>query len=348
MRIAVLNNCVPFLYGGAEYLADALARKFREYGHESTVIKIPFRWDPPSSVLEQILAARLLRLPNTDLAVAFKFPAYYIPHPNKVLWLLHQFRQAYDLWGTEFQSIPDTPGGRAVRDAIVRADNAYLPEARRIFTNSKVTGDRLRKFNGIESEVLLPPLLSDAVYRGGETGDAIVALGRVNGAKRQLLLVQAMKHCRTPVRLIVAGKSESPQYAAAIQAEIRKHRLADRVEFVDRFISDEEKIGFLSGSLACAYIPYDEDSYGYVTLEACLSRKAVVTCSDSGGIEALVRPGETGLIAEPDPQALAAAFDELHSDKGRATRMGAAGEELAKSLRINWDNVIRTLTGAAS
>ncbi len=344
MRIAVLNNCVPFLYGGAEYLADALAEKFREFGHEATVIRIPFRWDPPDRIVDHILAARLLRLPNTDLAVPLKFPAYYIPHPNKVLWLLHQFRQAYDLWNTEFQSIPDTAGGRAIRDVIRRADNEYLPKARRIFTNSKVTGDRLRKFNGIESEVLLPPLLSDAAYRSGECGDAIVALGRVNDAKRQLLLVQAMKHCRTPVRLIVAGKTESEACAAAIAAEIAKYHAGGRVEFIDRFISDEEKIDLLSRSLACAYIPFDEDSYGYVTLEACLSRKAVVTCTDSGGIEALVRHGTTGSIVEPEPQALAAAFDELYSDRSRAVRMGAAGGDLARSLNINWEHVIRTLT----
>ncbi|MEZ5351937.1 MAG: glycosyltransferase family 4 protein [Bryobacteraceae bacterium] len=347
MRIAVLNNCVPFLYGGAEYLADALARKLQEFGHEATVIRMPVRWDPPERIIDHILAARLLRLPNTDLAIPLKFPVYYVPHPNKTLWLLHQFRQAYDLWGTQFQSIPDTQEGRAIRDVIRRADNEYLPEARRIYTNSKVTGDRLRKFNAIESEVLLPPLLADSAYRSGETGDAIVAIGRVNDTKRQLLLVRAIKHCRTPVRLIVAGKTESGAYASAIELEIRKHHLEARVEFIDRFISDEEKIELLSGCLACAYIPYDEDSYGYVTLEACLSRKAVVTCTDSGGIDALVRHGDTGYIAEPEPKALAAAFDELYLDKVRAARMGAAGEELARSLRINWENVIRTLTGSS-
>jgi glycosyltransferase involved in cell wall biosynthesis len=346
MKIAVVNNCVPFLYGGAEYLADALAQKFREAGHEAMVIRIPFRWDPAACIPGQILAARLLRVPNTDLVVPLKFPVYYIPHPNKVLWLLHQFRQAYDLWGTEFASIPDTAEGRAIRDVITRADNEYLPEARRIYTNSKVTGGRLRQFNGIESEVLLPPLLSEASYRPGPAGDAIVAIGRVNGTKRQLLLVEAMKHCRSAVRLIVAGKTESPDYARAIENEIRRHKLDGRVEFIDRFISDEEKSRLLSESLACAYIPYDEDSYGYVTLEACLSKKAVITCTDSGGIEALVKPGETGYIVEPDAKAIAEAFDRLYTDKPRAAALGAAGEQLARSLKINWENVIRKLTAS--
>src|SRR5262249_41662906 len=154
MKIAVLNNCVPFLRGGAEHLADALVTKLAEHGHKALLVRIPFRWDPPEKILEHMLACRLMRLPEVDRAVALKFPAYCVPHPNKVLWLLHQFRQAYDLWGTRFGCLPDSSRGREIRDAIARADNSYLPEARRIFTNSTVTSGRLKKFNGLDSEVL--------------------------------------------------------------------------------------------------------------------------------------------------------------------------------------------------
>ena len=37
-----------------------------------------------------------------------------------------------------------------------------------------------------------------------------------------------------------------------------------------------------------------------MTVEAFASRKAVVTCRDSGGPAELVRDGETGLVCEPD------------------------------------------------
>lgn len=343
MKVAVLNNCVPFLRGGAEHLAEALTVKLREYGHQAMLVRIPFRWDPPEKIIKQMLACRAMRLPNTDLAIGLKFPAYYIPHPNKVLWLLHQFRQAYDFWGTEFQGLPDSTAGREVRAAVIQADNSYLSEARHIYTNSEVTGDRLRRFNGIESTVLLPPLLHSSTFFNKEYGDFIFCPSRVNSTKRQHLLVEAMKHCRTGVRLVIAGQPEAEPDARRIWDTIEAEALSDRVTFLDRFIPEEEKIELFSRSLGCAYLPYDEDSYGYVTLEACLSRKAVITCNDSGGISTLVRNGETGLIVPPAAETLAEAMDSLFDDKARAGRMGAAGYELAQSLEINWDRVIRTL-----
>lgn len=344
MRIAVLNNCVPFLRGGAEHLADALTAKLQEYGHEAVLIRVPFRWDPPEKIIEHMLACRLLRLPNVDRAIAIKFPAAYVPHPNKVLWLVHQFRQAYDFWGTGFQGLPDSVHGRQIRDAVTRADNTFLAEAKAIYTNSKVTGDRLRRFNGIESEVLLPPLFEPVVVEQPECGDFILCLGRVNAAKRQYSVVKAVKYCKTEVKLIVAGRPESDADAAAIRTAIRKDDLAQRVTFIDRFVSEKEKADLLRRCLAVAYIPYDEDSYGYVTLEACLSKKAVITCTDSGGIDALVRHRETGYIVPPEPKALADAMDSLYSDKSRAAAMGRLGFDLARSLNINWDHVIETLT----
>ena len=344
MRVAVLNNCVPFLEGGAEHLADALAIKLREYGHQAAVVRVPFRWNPPEKILDHMLACRLMRLPNVDLAVALKFPAFYIPHPNKILWILHQFRQAYDMWGTRYQDLPDNAHGLQIRDAIRQADNTYLAEAKKIYTNSTVTGDRLRRFNGIESDVLLPPLLRDSMYLSNPHEDYVFCPGRVNGAKRQLLLVQAMKYCKTPVKLLVAGKTESVADRDGIEKTIAADNLGGRVTFIDRFISDAEKVDMMSRSLACAYIPYDEDSYGYVTLEACLSQRAVITCTDSGGIDMLVRDGDTGFITGPEPKALAAAMDELYADKPKAIAMGRRALEHAATFNINWDTVIRTLT----
>lgn len=344
MRIAVLNNCVPFLQGGAEHLASALATKLVEYGHQAILIRVPFRWDPPEKILDHMLACRLLRLPNTDLAIGLKFPAYFIPHPNKVLWLLHQFRQAYDFWGTPFQGLPDSPTGRSIRDAVISADGAYLPEAKAIYTNSHVTRDRLRQYNRIDSEVLLCPLLSQANFTCKEYGDFVFCGGRVNSTKRQHLMVSALRHCKSPVKLVVAGHPETASDAEAIRRMIGENHLAGRVTFIERFISEEEKVDLLSRCLACAYIPYDEDSYGYVTLEACLSRKSVIACTDSGGVSTLVRHRETGFLVAPEPEALAEAMDSLYANRASAVAMGENAYEQARKLNINWDHVIKTLT----
>ncbi len=241
MKIAVVNNCVPFLSGGAEHLAMSLVTKLREYGHEAILVRIPFRWDPPEKIPEHILACRLLRIPNTQRVIAMKFPAYYVPHEDKILWLLHQFRQAYDLWGTPFQGLPDNDRGRAIRNIVIQADNCYLREVQRIYTNSPVTSFRLRKFNNLDSEVLWPPLADKTRFCCTEYGDYVVCIGRVTASKRQSLAIEAMRFVKTAVRLVVAGHFEDPHEHQQVTALINQHGLADRVELIPRYISEEEK-----------------------------------------------------------------------------------------------------------
>jgi glycosyltransferase involved in cell wall biosynthesis len=341
MKVAVVNNHAPFVRGGAELLAETLCTKLLEFGHDAELIRLPFAWHPPQKILEHMLAARLTRLENTDHVIALKFPAYYVEHDRKVLWLLHQFRQVYDLWGTEFQDLPDTPETGGIRDAVHAWDGRYLRQARRIYTNSEVTADRLRRFNGIAADVLYPPLLdSPELYRAERYGDCIFAAGRISDGKRQRLLVEAMKHVRSDVRLIVAGPPESPDVLRRLQSA------ADgdgRVEIRPRWLTNEEKQELFATALGCAYVPYDEDSYGYVTLESFHARKPVITCSDSGGVLTLVSHGETGLVADPDPHALAEAFDRLRVEPQLAEQLGSCAYERIAQLGIDWEHVIEEL-----
>lgn len=346
MKILVANNCVPFVRGGAEHLAEALTEKLNEFGHQAMLVRIPFRWEPPPKMLESMLACRLMRTPNVDRIIAFKFPAYYLPHDNKFLWLVHQFRQVYDLWGTPYQGMEETPENLAVRRSIIEADNTYLREARKIYTNSATTSARLERFNQISSEVLYPPLLDTRHFRFGETGNYVFCAGRITASKRQHLLVEAMAHTRTKVRLVIAGKSEDAADAQQIAQLIDRHSLAGRVTVIDRFISEEEKAALFADSLGAAYIPFDEDSYGYVTMEAFYSGKPVITTTDSGGILQVVRDGETGYVAEPTAAGLAVAMDRLYDDPARTRDLGRAGYELIQSMGLTWEHVVSKLTAA--
>jgi glycosyltransferase involved in cell wall biosynthesis len=346
MKIAIVNNAAPFTYGGAEFLAESLKEQLNRRGHSAIVIRIPFQWEPSQCILEQVLACRFLRLAGDciDRVIALKFPAYFIPHRDKVLWLLHQFRQAYDLWGTPYQGIPDTPEGQAIRAAIIQADNTYLPEAKRIFTNNRVVSDRLRRFNGLDSEVLYPPLMDAELFHCADYGDFLFYPSRISDGKRQFMAIEALRHCRSGVKLLIAGRPDDAAALARCEAQVRACEVTDRVEIRSTFISQEEKADLFARCLGAVYIPYDEDSYGYVTLEAYHSRKPVITCADSGGTLEVVRDGETGLITPAEPEALAAAMDRLYEDKAGARRMGEAGLDLVHSLKISWDKVVARLT----
>jgi glycosyltransferase involved in cell wall biosynthesis len=343
VRVVVATNGVPFIRGGAELLTDALVRELQARGHEAEQLRIPLRWEDPAEVADVMLYARTVDLRDVDRVIALKFPAYLIPHRAVTVWLLHQFRQVYDLWGTPFGPPVEDPRWQALQRAVEHADGLALRGARRVFTNDTVTRDRLRRFNDIDASILHPPLPDEGQIVGGPAGDYVLCLGRVATGKRPLLAVEAMARTRSAVRLVVAGQPESEETADALRRAVAEHGLEDRVELRLRFLDTSEKRELLASALGVAYFPIDEDSFGYVTAEAMTAGRPVVTVTDSGGILNLVRDGVTGLVAEPTPEQVGRSFDRLAGNRAEAAAMGAAALDAVAALNLSWDHVIEEL-----
>jgi glycosyltransferase involved in cell wall biosynthesis len=343
VRILVASTVVPFVDGGGRMIVRDLVEALALRGHDVDVVSIPTssRWDV---ILEQTLAMRLLEVSRgSDALVALRPPSYALRHPDKRLWFIHHHRTAYDLWGTRWSDFPDSPGGAAVRDAIRRSDDVYLREARRIFTNSQTVADRVRAFNGLAATVLYPPLGHPERFFWEQPEDYVFYPCRITSHKRQLLAVEAAAHLETDARVVIAGAPDHPSELEPLVTMIRERGLERRVTLMPRWISESEKAELIARSLGVLYIPYDEDSYGYVSLEAAHARKAVITCSDSGGTLELVTDGDNGLVVAPQAQSLAAAIDRLRSDPLAATRLGARASEVLAEKRITWDHVVESL-----
>ena len=347
MKVIIVNTQAPFIYGGAEILAKNLKNAFLASGHEVEQVNIPFRWYPPEKIPEHILACRFLDITEAcgekiDLVIALKFPTYFIKHPNKVIWLLHQHKTAYELWDTEYSDLSHHPKGKVIREIIIKSDNEFLPEARKIYTLSQVVTERLGKFNTIDSTPLYHPPEDYDRLRCDSYGDFIFFPSRMNPAKRQHIAVEAMRHTKTPVKLYLAGKSDFKAYEERLKRTINKHRLEDKIKLFGE-ISNEDKINLFAESLGVLFIPYNED-YGYVTLEGMYSKKAVITTDDSGGPLEFIEDSLSGFICEPQPEAIAEKMDELYLDKQKTIGMGSNAYEKILSMNLSWENVILTLT----
>ena len=347
MRVLIATVQVPFVRGGAEMHAEGLQTALTAAGHQAELVALPFKWYPPERILDQILAARLFDLTESsgttiDRVIGLRFPAYLIPHPNKVLWVLHQYRAAYDLWGEALCDLMHFPTGQAVRDASRAADTAFIPEARAVYANSRNVAGRLRRFNGIDAAPLYHPPPGAELFHSAPAEDFLYLPSRINRTKRQRLVVEALALCREPVRVRLSGLSDDAGYRNEIAERIEALGVADRLDWLDA-VSDADKRDLYARCLGVLFPPVDED-YGYVTLEAMLAGKPVITCADSGGPLEFVRDGETGLIADPTADSLAAAMDRLWSDRQSAGRWGQAGRELYDRHDITWARVVATLT----
>jgi glycosyltransferase involved in cell wall biosynthesis len=346
MRIVIATAQVPFIRGGAEMLAEGLLRALRSQGHAAEIVAIPFKWYPPERILEQVLACRLLDLSESggapiDRVIGLKFPAYLIPHPHKILWLLHQFRTAYDLWDHPFGDLDRYPNGPQVREAIQHIDQNLIPEAKAVFTISRNVSSRLWHYCGIDSVPLYHPPASAELFYGGPVEDYFFYPSRLASLKRQALVLQALAATRRPVRVRFAGLADEAHYGETLEMLARQLNVEHRVEWLGQ-VTEEEKRALYAHALGVIFPPVDED-YGYVTLEAMLAAKPLITCTDSGAPLEFVQHDVTGLIAKPSPQDIAMAMDRLWDDRSWAWAMGEAGKKRYDNLNISWVAVAERL-----
>lgn len=348
MRVVIASTYVPFIEGGGVKIVDDLQRELTARGFQTDTVKIPFYSAWPT-IPKQTLALRLLDLSESsgdriDRLITIRTPSYALRHPNKVAWFIHHHREAYDLWDTPWGGMPDNEMGRSYRDMMRRSDDLYLRECKKVFTNSRIVADRLRKFNDFEPDgILYPPLPRDAAFHEGPFGDYIFYPSRVNPIKRQDLALQAMKYTRPEVRLIIGGTADVDGYLDTLRQRARAEGVEERVEFTG-WLSEERKAELMAGCCGVLYLAFLEDSYGYVTLEAFESGKPVITLLDGGGSLEVIEHGVNGLVAAPEPQALAAAMDRLWTDREEGRRMGANALETPRRHRIDWDTVVESLT----
>lgn len=339
MKIALCSTYVPFLHGGARNIVEWLQTMLEQAGHQVERVYLP-EVDGPEMLFAQMAALRWVDLSAADRVICFRPQSHLIRHPHKILWFIHHIRVLYDLWESDYHGYPDDAHHRRIRAALHAADTAAIDEARHVFTNSRVVADRLQQYNGVAGEILYPPVFAPERFHCAGYGDEVVYVCRLEHHKRQHLLIDAMAQTKTSVRLRLCGTGSSPGYAQTLRAQIAALGLEGRVTLEDRWISEEEKVARLSTCLAAAYLPLDEDSYGYPSIEASHARKAILTTTDSGGVLELVTDGVNGLVVAPDAAALGAALDRLHSDRALAETLGIAAEARLGELHISWPHVI--------
>jgi glycosyltransferase involved in cell wall biosynthesis len=336
MRVAVCRPQVPFVRGGVEIFTDRLVEELRVRGFEAEIVSLPLQTWPNDRLAMSAMMWRLIDLGADmemppDVVITTKFPSYLIKHPNKVVWLVHQLRQAYEFHGTDLGQFSDSPEDRSIRLSIHDLDRHSLGEARKLFATSQNVAERLHRSTGFLAEVLPHPP-QELAYRCDRYGDFVLCVGRLDTTKRIDLLLSAVA-LDPSLEVVVVG--DGPD-------RLRLEGLASgRVRFAGR-VSEQELADLYATCRAVFYAPIDED-FGMVPYEAFRAAKPVVTTTDAGGPLEVVDDRRNGRVVEPDPRSIAAALRELLADETTARSLGAAGQ--AQAATVSWDNAIAKLLG---
>jgi glycosyltransferase involved in cell wall biosynthesis len=329
--------------GGHMVIARSLAQALRDAGHSADIVVTPqnrFGRQASSYVATWLTDVGSSEGHPIDQVISLRYPSYAVRHPKHVCWLNHTMREYYDLWDrfSGRLSAPAVLKERVRRAAIHTADHYLLKHnVSRLFVQSRTIQRRLAIWPDLASTVLYPPAPQRA-YRCDEYGDYLFMISRLTPLKRADLLVEALAQPdAAQVRAVIAGDGEE---RVRLQQMIAQLGLADRVTLAGR-LDDAAVLDHLARCRAVCFPPFDED-YGFVTAEAFASRKAVVTCRDSGGPAELVEDNVTGFIADPTAQSLGLAIGRVMNDVAKARTMGEAA--FAAGGRLNWAAAVRQLT----
>ena len=326
--------------GGAEAFYGGLVGALQAAGHDAA--EVPVRIDESTfdTLLESYARCYALDLHEYDLVISTKAPTFMVSHPNHVSYFVHTVRVFYDMFETEYGN--GSSAQHAQRRVVHALDRFGLRpgRVRRHFTIGQTACRRLVEaspwWKSVGFRTLHPAPTLPRFRRPGKQ-DYILMPGRLHRWKRVGLMIEAYKHLDRKVPLLVTGTGEDEQ-------QLRRQAAGDsRIRFLGR-VSESELIDLYADALLVGFIPKHED-YGFITIEAFKSGKAVLTCSDSGEPLQFVRDGHNGFVAEPDAKAIAARLTHAIDHRRRVAQMGAQG---AKTVaHVAWEPIVEALAGGA-
>ena len=308
--VLVCGVQVPLVHGGAEILVSELVSQLQARGYESELVSLPFKWYPKEEIFAHAAAWRCIDLCEAngrriDCVIATKFPSYFVRHPNKV-----DLAGAPASRGVRPGRQPLLPGLRVDRErrrqpaAAVRSRSADDRRGEAGLHDRRRADRPPREVQRHPRAGPLPAAEARRRLRPGPFGDYFLSVGRLETLKRVDLAIRALALVPPPACLVVVGDGTQRDALRPIADEAG---VADRVEFVGS-VDDDTLVRLYAGARAVVFAPFDED-YGYVTLEAFLSGKPVVTAARFRAARWNSCPTAcTGLVCEPAPAAVADAM----------------------------------------
>lgn len=375
MKIAIIApSPVPFTIGGAENLMWGLCENINQLtNHQAELIKLPSKEHSFWDLIENYYNFYKLDLTHFDMVISSKYPSWMVRHPNSICYMMHTLRGLYDMYdqssevkerGKAIDQIlgymKNNPNpsqldsffdllfdlkenqssvlqdffvfpGPLIRKIVHYMDDFGLSQKgmKKIFAISNTVKNRVEYFpQGAFVETVYPPTVMHNCFN--KDYKYVFMISRLDGPKRIEYLIKAMKYVKSNIKLLIAGTGPE-------EAKLKKLATGDeRICFLG-FIKDEEVETCYANSLVVPYFPYNED-YGYITIEAMLHQKPVITTYDAGGPTEFVKNGETGFVVNLDPREIAEKIDFFAEHPESARTMGERGWELVKN--ITWKDTV--------
>lgn len=196
---------------------------------------------------------------------------------------------------------------------------------------------RIIEYPLLQTRRSLPPR-EEAQQRLGVSGRVLLFFGYVRTYKGVDVLLRALAQVpqSVEVSLLIAGEFYEP--VDVYRSLIEELGISQRVQIVNRYIAEPEWPDLFAASDALV-LPYRTASQSMsIALAYGFGKPVIVT--RVGGLAEAVEDGHTGLIADPEPAALAAAIQRLYTE----LLLGPYQEYIAaRRRRLGWEPFVQLL-----
>ena len=136
MNVLVLTAAELFVPNAMDRVQQDLVGTLRRFGINAEGVRIPLTAQSPERLIDDMVVCRSLQLLNVDRVIALRFPAYLVPHPNKVCWLIEDWAERYDSPNASGMRISDSARGAEIRRMLEESDRECLGGLRRFFAGT--------------------------------------------------------------------------------------------------------------------------------------------------------------------------------------------------------------------
>ena len=321
---------------GGFYYDRRLRDRFRERGHDVTVVSLPWR-SYPRQLADNLRARRIAsRLDGFDVVVEDG-----LAHPS----LLAANRHVHTPTVALLHMLASRARTGIARHAVRRIEAAFLSGVDAAIYNAETTRRDATPLGAPATGVVaypagdrfVPDISARAVReRAGERPLDVTYLGSVAERKGLDTLVEGLARIgRNAVsggsdgppdwRLTVVGDADGdPTYVDRVREAAADAGIAGRVRFTGR-LDDDAVAARLRESHVLA-VPSRYEPFGMAYLEA-MGFGCVPLATTAGGAAEFVRDGESGYLVPPDdPDAVADRLSRL-ADRDRLAEMALAARE---------------------
>lgn len=351
--------------GGAEVVSRELTRRLAADGHDVTLLTCGY---PGAPAREEHQGVTIIRVGSNRYFHPFQALLFYVRHlRNKFDIVIEEVNAApyfsvlfgkktrrflfyhhleREVWLTEVKPPLSYLGYYILEPLATRLlGSAKIP----LITVSESTKKDMTRYGfspertHIISEGIELEPLADLEKTVKYERPTLLSLGAMRAMKRTLDQVKAFERAKPQIpdlQLKIAG-SASGAYGKKVLAYIAASPYKADIEYLGR-ISAEQKLELMRRCHAVSLTSVKEGWCLVVTEAASQGTPAVAY--DVHGLRDSIRHEESGLITEPNPDALAAGIVSLLQDPQRYDRLRQTGWEWSK--QITFDQSYRDLKGA--